>query len=47
MIQQLIPLCSSQYERQFSTVRLPGKETGQSFDYFHIDSTNKIESLIL
>lgn len=28
MVQKLIPLCSSQYERQFNTVRIPGKETG-------------------
>jgi len=28
MIQKLVPLCSSQYERQFNTVRLPGKESG-------------------
>ncbi len=30
MVQKLIPLCSSQYERQFNTVRLPGKESGRS-----------------
>jgi hypothetical protein len=28
MVQKLVPLCSSQYERQFNTVRIPGKETG-------------------
>jgi hypothetical protein len=30
MVQKLIPLCSSQYERQFNTVRVPGKESGMS-----------------
>ncbi len=30
MVQKLIPLCSSQYERQFNTVRVPGKEAGMS-----------------
>jgi hypothetical protein len=28
MVQKLVPLCSSQYERQFNTVRTPGKESG-------------------
>jgi carnitine O-palmitoyltransferase 1 len=28
MVQKLIPLCSSQYERQFNTIRIPGKESG-------------------
>ena len=31
LIQRMIPLCSSQYERQFNTVRIPGKEAGQFF----------------
>ncbi len=30
MVQKLIPLCSSQYERQFNTVRIPGKEAGMN-----------------
>lgn len=29
MVQKLVPLCSSQYERQFNTVRVPGKEAGR------------------
>ena len=29
MVQKLVPLCSSQYERQFNTVRVPGKESGK------------------
>jgi len=30
MVQKLVPLCSSQYERQFNTVRIPGKEAGMN-----------------
>jgi len=30
MVQKLVPLCSSQYERQFNTIRIPGKESGRS-----------------
>ncbi|UJR21168.1 hypothetical protein I4U23_024266 [Adineta vaga] len=33
MVQKLIPLCSSQYERQFNTVRIPGKETDRIVHY--------------
>ncbi|CAF4988697.1 unnamed protein product, partial [Rotaria sp. Silwood1] len=33
MIQNLIPLCSSQYERQFNTVRIPGKEMDRIVHY--------------
>ncbi|CAF0838513.1 unnamed protein product [Adineta ricciae] len=33
MVQKLIPLCSSQYERQFNTVRIPGKETDKIVHY--------------
>lgn len=29
MVQGLVPLCSSQYERIFNTTRIPGKETDQ------------------
>ncbi|CAF4127424.1 unnamed protein product, partial [Rotaria sp. Silwood1] len=32
MIQKFVPLCSSQYERQFNTVRIPGKEAGMILD---------------
>ncbi len=31
MVQKLVPLCSSQYERQFNTVRVPGKESGMNY----------------
>jgi carnitine O-palmitoyltransferase 1 len=34
MVQKLIPLCSSQYERQFNTVRIPGKEAGRFNPHF-------------
>ena len=30
MINKTVPLCSSQYERQFNTTRIPGIETGIS-----------------
>ena len=30
MVQNMIPLCSSQYERQYNTVRIPGKEAGMA-----------------
>ncbi|CAF3805039.1 unnamed protein product [Rotaria sordida] len=33
MVQNLIPLCSSQYERQFNTVRIPGAETDRIVHY--------------
>ncbi|CAF2975091.1 unnamed protein product [Rotaria sp. Silwood2] len=33
MIQKFVPLCSSQYERQFNTVRVPGKETDKIIHY--------------
>ncbi|CAF0997974.1 unnamed protein product [Rotaria sordida] len=33
MIQKFVPLCSSQYERQFNTVRIPGKETDKIIHY--------------
>ncbi|CAF1112622.1 unnamed protein product [Rotaria sordida] len=33
MVQNLIPLCSSQYERQFNTTRIPGKETDKLVHY--------------
>ncbi|CAF3398396.1 unnamed protein product [Rotaria sp. Silwood1] len=39
MVQNLIPLCSSQYERQFDTTRIPGKEADKlvhSSDSHHI-----------
>ena len=32
MVQKLVPLCSRQYERQFNTVRIPGKETGRDVE---------------
>ena len=31
MLQKFVPLCSSQYERQFNTVRIPGKEAGRNY----------------
>ncbi|CAF3913071.1 unnamed protein product [Rotaria magnacalcarata] len=33
MVQKLIPLCSSQYERQFNTVRIAGKEADKIIHY--------------
>ncbi|CAF0973925.1 unnamed protein product [Rotaria sp. Silwood1] len=33
MIQKFVPLCSSQYERQFNTVRIPGKEADKIIHY--------------
>lgn len=29
MLQNTIPMCSSQYERMFNTSRIPGLETGR------------------
>lgn len=31
MLQQTVPMCSSQYERMFNTTRVPGVETGRVF----------------
>ncbi|CAF3493767.1 unnamed protein product [Rotaria socialis] len=33
MVQKIIPLCSSQYERQFNTVRIAGKESDKIIHY--------------
>ena len=33
IIRGLIPLCSAQYERLFSTTRIPGQEAGRSTGY--------------
>ncbi|CAF0926282.1 unnamed protein product [Adineta steineri] len=33
MVQKVIPLCSSQYERQFNTVRIPGKDADKIIHY--------------
>ncbi|CAF1425143.1 unnamed protein product [Adineta steineri] len=33
MIQNMIPLCSSQYERQYNTVRIPGKDADTIVHY--------------
>ncbi|CAF1988912.1 unnamed protein product [Rotaria magnacalcarata] len=33
MVQKLVPLCTSQYERQFNTIRIPGKETDKIVHY--------------
>ncbi|CAF2342078.1 unnamed protein product [Rotaria sp. Silwood2] len=33
MVQKLIPICSSQYERQFNTTRIPGKEADKLIHY--------------
>ncbi|CAF0851547.1 unnamed protein product [Adineta ricciae] len=33
MVQNMIPLCSSQYERQYNTVRVPGKEADTIVHY--------------
>ena len=30
LVNNTVPLCSWQYERQFNTTRIPGIETGQS-----------------
>ncbi|CAF3405979.1 unnamed protein product [Rotaria sp. Silwood1] len=44
MIQKFVPLCSSQYERQFNTIRIPGKEAEQisSSSHFLIELINNI-----
>ena len=33
MVQDLVPLCSRQYERQFNTTRIPGEDTDQIVHY--------------
>lgn len=39
MVQQMVPLCSSQYERIFNTTRVPGVETDK---IIHYDDSNHI-----
>ena len=44
MVEKLVPLCSRQYERQFNTVRAPGKESDRIIHYTdsnHIAVYNK------
>ncbi|CAL1297471.1 unnamed protein product [Larinioides sclopetarius] len=39
MVQNLVPLCSAQYERMFNTTRIPGKETDK---LVHLDDSQHI-----
>ncbi|XP_055951859.1 carnitine O-palmitoyltransferase 1, liver isoform-like isoform X1 [Argiope bruennichi] len=39
MVQNLVPLCSAQYERMFNTTRVPGKETDK---LVHLDDSQHV-----